>query len=292
MTRRHQRWGWMFVSPYLISLTVFSVIPLLVSLYLAFTRYDLVNPARWVGLQNFERTVKSLDNWKAFRNTWVYALFLESISISLACVLAVLLNQKVKGLGLFRVIYYIPILTPSTAVTIVWSRLYNPKNGAFNVILGFLGLGPLMFTYSQNWLEVVISVAIMGIWKGVGGSTVYLIGALQAISEDVLEAADIDGASASRKFFKITLPLLTPTIFYLMITGISGALQAFDVFYLLTQGTGSDLHVVNSLVYKMMWGSASEVGGASALGWVSFIFIALITYAQKKFEKKWVHYDA
>lgn len=292
MTRRHQNWGWFFVSPYILHILIFTLTPLLISLYFAFTRYDLVNPPRWVGLQNFSRVIKSDQTWEAFRNVWVYAFMLESINISLACVLAVLLNQKIKTLSLFRVIYYIPTLTPMTAVTIVWGRLYSPKGGVLNTILGFIGLGPFMFTYSEHWLEIIAATVIMCVWKGVGGATIYLIAGLQAISEDVMEAADIDGASAAKKFFRITLPLLTPTIFYLLITGISGALQTFEVFYLLTQGTGHDMYVVNSLIYKMMWGASSEVGQASALGWTSFIFIAIVTYAQKKYEKKWVHYDA
>ena len=271
---------------------MFTVLPLIISIYLAFTRYDLVHSPKWVGLQNFTRVIGSEQTWEAFRNVWMYAFMFESLNISLACFLAVLLNQKIKILSLFRVIYYIPTLTPMTAVTIVWGRLYNPKGGALNMLLGFIGLGPFLFTYSDNVFEVILSIVIMCLWKGVGGTTIYLIAALQSISEDVMEAADIDGASSVKKFFKITLPLLTPTIFYLLITGISGALQTFEVFYLLTQGTGNDLHVVNSLIYKYMWSANSDVGQAAALGWTSFIFIAIVTYLQKKYEKKWVHYDA
>ncbi len=287
------RWGWLFVSPYIFSLVCFTMVPLVISIYFSFTTYDMMKPARWVGLRNYISVIFREDStWPAFRNVWVYAFLLESINISLACVLAVLLNQKVKGLSVFRVIYYIPGLTPTTAVSLIWSRIYNPRGGALNVILGFIGLGPFAFNYSGNWFEVIVAIVIMTIWKGVGGGTIYLIAGLQAISTDVMEAADIDGAGSVKKFFRITIPLLTPTIFFLMITGISGALQVFESFYLLVQNTGADVNTVNSLLYSWMWGMNPRVGLAAALGWVSFIFVALITWLQKKYEKKWVHYDA
>ena len=286
------RWGWLFVSPYVLGLILWTLIPLVISIYFSFTRYDMMSPARWVGLRNFKLVIGERATWIAFRNVWVYAIILESLNISLACVLAVLLNQKVKGLSAFRVIYYIPGLTPTAAVALVWSRLYNPNGGAFNTILGFLGLGPFMFTFSLNWFEVILSVILMTLWKGVGGATIYLIAGLQAISTDVMEAADIDGATPVKKFFRITIPLLTPTIFFLMITGISGALQVFESFYLILENTGAETHVVNSMIYGRMWGHNPDVGFAAALGWVSFIFVAIVTYLQKKYEKKWVHYDA
>lgn len=286
------RWGWLFVSPYVFSLLCFTLVPLIISIYFSFTTYDMMRPARWIGLRNYISTVTKKETWLAFRNVWVYALLLESLNISLACVLAVLLNQKVKGLSAFRVIYYIPGLTPTTAVSLVWSRMYNPNGGVFNVILGFIGLGPFAFTYSNNWFEVIVAIVLMTLWKGVGGATIYLIAGLQAISTDIIEAADIDGASATKKFFRITVPLLTPTIFFLMITGISGALQVFESFYVLTEDTGADTYVVNSRIYSLMWGANPRVGEAAALGWVSFIFVALVTWLQRKYEKKWVHYDA
>ncbi len=292
MTRKHMRWGWLFVSPYIISLLCFTLIPLLISIFFSFTRYDMLNPPKWVGLQNYVRTITDPKIWTSFRNVWVYAIMLESVQISLACVLAVLLNQKVKGLSAFRIIYYIPGLTPTTAVSLVWARMYNPNGGVLNTILGFVGLGPFLFTYSANWVEVIAAIVLMTLWKGVGHTTIYLIAGLQAISDDIIEAADIDGASAVRKFFKITVPLLTPTIFFLMITGISSALQVFESFYMLAENTGADVSVVNSKIYQLMWTGTSQVGLAAALGWVSFIFVALVTWLQKKYEKKWVHYDA
>jgi len=292
MTRKHMRWGWLFVSPYIISLLCFTLIPLVISIYFSFTRYDMLNPPKWVGLQNYVRTITDPKTWTSFRNVWVYAIMLETVQISLACVLAVLLNQKVKGLSVFRVIYYIPGLTPTTAVSLVWARMFNPNGGVLNTILGFIGLGPFLFTYSANWVEVIAAVVLMTLWTGVGGSPIYLIAGLQAISNDIIEAADIDGASAARKFFKITVPLLTPTIFFLMITGISAALQVFESFFMLAENTGADVSVINGKIYQLMWSGTSQVGLAACLGWVSFIFVALVTWLQKKYEKKWVHYDA
>ena len=292
MTKKHMRWGWFFVSPYIFSLVVFTGIGLVVAIYYAFTRYDLIQPPEWVGLQNFSRLIVRKDTWKAFRNVWVYTLLSLCVGTPTSLVFAVLLNQKIKGLSAFRVIYYIPGLTPTTATTLVWARLFNPKGGVFNRILGFVGLGPFDFNFSTNWFEFIVSIIIMGLWAGLGSGTIYYIAGLQSISKDLIEAADIDGASRVRKFFKITLPLLSPTIFFCMIIGVSSSLQVFEQFYLLQQDTGVEIHVVNSLIYSLMWGSRSVVGEASALGWLSFIFIALVTWLQKKYEKKWVYYEA
>ncbi|MDD6308969.1 MAG: sugar ABC transporter permease [Clostridia bacterium] len=291
MTKRHMRWGWVFVSPYFIGAICFTLIPLLVSVFIAFTRYDLLNPPKWVGFQNFIRVLSDIQIFNAFRNVWIYAILLEGLQLPLACVLAVLLNQKIRGLSIFRVIYYIPGLTPTTAVALIWARLYNPNGGVFNRILGFIGLGPFMFTFSPNYFEVIVAIVIMTLWKGVGGATIYLIAGLQAINKDVIEAADIDGAGAWKKFTRITVPLLTPTIFFMLITGISGALQVFESFFVLAEDTGADVGVVNTKIYSYMWSGTSQAGLASALGWTSFVIVALVTWGQKKFEKKWVHYD-
>ncbi len=291
MTKKHMRWGWVFVSPYIFNLVVFTGLALVVAIYYAFTRYDLINPPEWIGLQNFARLIKQKGVWQAFRNVWVYAILSIAVGTPTCLFFAVLLNQKIKCLSAFRVIYYIPGLTPTTATTLVWARLFNPKGGVFNKILGFVGLGPFMFNFSTNWFEFIVSVIIMGLWAGIGSGTIYYIAGLQSISKDLMEAADIDGAGRARKFFKITLPLLSPTIFFCLIINVSSALQVFEQFYLLQEDTGVEIHVVNSLIYSYMWGSNSNVGEAAALGWMSFIFIALVTWLQKKYEKKWVYYE-
>ncbi len=293
MTRKHQRWGWLFVSPYIVSLLFFTLVPLVISIFLSFTRYDMLNPPKWVGLQNYiKATIASEAVWKSFRNVWVFGIVYETFNISLGCVLAALLNQKIWGLSAFRLIYYVPGLTPTAASALVFNRLYNPKKGTLNMILGYIGLGPFKWNYSMNWFEVVVSIIIMQLWRGIGGSAIFLIAGMQNISNDVIEAADIDGAGPIRKFFKITIPLLTPTIFFLVITGIAGALQVFEPFFLLAKETGADVGVINTQIYGLMWMGTSQVGRAAALGWFSFIFVALVTYLQKKYEKKWVHYDA
>ncbi len=292
MTKKHMRWGWLFVSPYLFHLVALTFLPLIISLYFSFVRYDLMSPPRWVGLQNFAITLADENTWYAFRNVTVYAVLLEAIKISAGCIMGVLLNQKVKGLSLFRNLYQLPGLTPNTAIALIWARMFNPNGGVLNIILGFVGLGPFSFNYSSFWFEVIFSVVIMTAWQSVGSTAIYIIAALQGVSADVMEAADIDGANSFHKFFRITLPLITPTIFFLMIIGFSGSLQTFETFYILGEATGANTEVINSMVYSLMWGNTAQVGRASALGWVAFVYIGIITFLQKKFEKKWVHYDA
>lgn len=292
MTGKHAKWGWMFVSPYIFSLLAFTLIPLIVSIYLSFCRYDMFRPPVWRGLKNFTDVLTNEQTWEAFRNTWLFAVMHVSLDISISCVLAVLLNQKIKGIGIYRVIYFLPVLTPMTACAMVWNILYQPtEEGIFNILLGFVGIGPLQFNNSTNVYEIIFSVMLVTLWKGMGSTTVYLLAGLQGINSDVMEAAEIDGANAVQKFFKITIPLVTPTIFFLLITGMAGALGVFEQFFVLTETSATRVDVINGLIYNWVWRSEGKIGLASALGWISFVFVAALTIAQKVGEKRWVHYE-
>jgi len=282
-------WGWLFVSPYVIGLLIFTLFPLVFSIYISFTEYNIFNPPKWIGMQNFVKAWNDPNVWIGFRNVFTYAAILESCQLFLACIFATMLNQKIKGMAVFRIMYFVPVLTPMVAVAFIWTAMYNPMYGILNYMFSFIGLGPFKYTFSDNWFDVVSAIAIMNVWKGVGYTTIYLLAGLQNISSDVMEAADIDGAGKFAKFFKITLPLLTPTIFFLLMVGVIGAMQVFDAFYVMQEGTGANTTVIGTLIYNNAF-LYSKVGLASAIGWISFVVVAILTYIQKVMEKRWVHY--
>ena len=289
MTQKHMRWGWFFVTPYVIGFLIFTLFPVLFSMYISFTDYNLFNPPTWVGMKNFINVIKSPDIWIGLRNIFTYAIIMQFLQIAVGCIFAALLNQKIKGLSMFRILFFLPALTPMAAVCFVWIAMYNPSYGVLNYLLSLINLGPFNYTFSSNWFEAVASIAVMQAWKGVGYTTLYLLAGLQGISEDVMEAATVDGAGPVRKFFKITIPLLSPTIFFLLMVGIIQSMQIFDPFFLMQQGTGADTTVIGTLIYNNAF-VYSKVGLAAAIGWVSFVVIALLTLVQKKMEKRWVFY--
>lgn len=293
MLKKDMKWGAVFLAPYIIGLLIFSIIPVIFLVYFSFTEYNLFNPPEFVGLKNYINVLTDVDTWRAFRNVGLYALVYIPLNVFFACVLAVALNQKIKGMNIFRVIYFIPSLLPWVAVSLVFITLFNPLYGSVNYLFSFLGIGPFEFTFSQSWVEVVASIAVIAVWKGVGYASLYALAGLQNISDDVLEAAEIDGAGTITKFFRIIIPLMTPTIFMLIIFGLSNSLSVFDSF-LVMLGTGgvtsSEFTVINMLIYNNAF-QYNKIGTASALCWVAFAAVLIVTVIQKKTEKRWVHYE-
>ena len=293
MLKKDLKWGAVFLAPFTLGLIVFSIIPILCLIWFSFTEYNLFNPPKFVGLQNYAKVLTSIDTWRALRNVGLYALVYIPLNVFFACVLAVALNQKIKGMKLLKIIYFIPSLLPWVAVSLIFLSLFNPSYGLINQFLKLLGAAPLQFTYSRSWIEVVSSIAVVAVWKGVGYASLYALAGLQNINEDVLEAASIDGAGTLTKFFRIIMPLMTPTIFMLIIFGLSNSLSVFDSF-LVMLGTGgvtsSEFTVVNMLIYNNAF-QFNKIGIASAVCWVAFAFVIGITFIQTKTEKRWVYYD-
>ncbi len=289
MTQKHQNWGWFFVAPYVVGLMLFTMIPMLFSAYISFTDYNLFNAPEWVGIKNYANALKSSLTWESFRNIFVYAIVMQAVQIFFGCVLANLLNQKLRGSSFFRVLYFVPALTPVVASCFVWSSLYNPTYGVLNQVLGVFGFDGFKYCYSPNWLEAVTSIGVMQGWKGIGYTTVYLLAGLQGISDDIMEAADIDGATGITKFFRITVPLVSPTIFFLMVVGMINSMQVFDPFYLMQADTGANTSVIGMLIYDNAF-QFGKAGYASAIGWITFVVVATMTYLQKKMEARWVFY--
>lgn len=284
-------WGYALVAPTIIGLIILNIIPIFDTLYLSFFKSgDFGKGNIFVGLDNYKRMIADSQVWYAVGNTLKYTIIVVPFTIIIALLLAVLLNSKIKGKGLYRTIYFIPMVAAPAAITMVWKWLYNNQFGLINYMLSKIGIGPV------NWIDdpkvALISIAIIGIWSTVGYSMVLLIAGLQEIPKDYYEASSIDGATPFRQFFNITLPLVSPTLFFVMVTSIIQGMQVFDVIYMMIDVTSPAYNKTVSLVYLFYNNSFkySDKGYGSAIVMLLLAIIMIITVFQMKAQKKWVNY--
>lgn len=287
--RREALWGYAMVAPLLIGLAIFFYLGLGASLYLSFTEWDVLTAPQWVGLDNFQRFWETPIYLKTFWNTLRFALLLVPLGMLASLGMALALNQNIRLRGIYRVLFFLPVLTMPVAIAVVWKWIYAPDFGLLNQVLAFFG-GPRV-----KWLGdpnlAMISLVIMSIWMGSGyGMVIYLAG-LQNISRSYYEAAQVDGASGWQQFTNITLPLLTPTIFFSLVTSTISAFQVFDIVYVMTKGGPMDS--TRTLVYTIYDDGFRffRMGMASATAWVLFAIILAITVVQLWGQRRWVHYD-
>jgi multiple sugar transport system permease protein len=308
--RKESLSAYLFLTPWLIGLLGFTVGPMIYSFLLSFAQSDIIQTPKWRGLKNYADAFGASGNDTmliSLRVTLVYAAMSIPLGLIAALSLALLLNQKVKGVPLWRALYYIPSLASGVAISLIWMKVFNPESGLLNGLIygpsgtrNLLGLGSLLSHLAGtpdkpiNWLgnshTVLPAFVIMGLW-GAGGGTIIFLAGLQGISQTYYEAATIDGAGIMRRFRHVTLPLLTPTIFFSLITGVIGVLQAFTQAFVMTDG-GPDratmFFVLN--LYKEAFGHL-HMGFASALAWILFAIILFITVVQLQLAKRWVFYE-
>ncbi|OQX59780.1 ABC transporter permease, partial [candidate division KSB1 bacterium 4484_219] len=222
--------GYLAISPWIIGFLVFVFGPIVASLVLSFHKWNLLKPAQWVGLTNYQSMVSDPLFWQSLKVTFIYAVVSVPLGLVTALLVALLLNQKIKGLAFFRTVFYLPSVMPTVAVSLIWMWMYNPKFGILNFLIkkagGLLGLnleGP-EWLYSTTW--VLPALILMSFW-GIGGGMLIFLAGLKNIPEQLYEAALVDGAGAWQRFRKITIPMLSPTIFFLLVTGTIGAFQVF-----------------------------------------------------------------
>lgn len=287
-------WGYLFTLPYIINVAVFFIFPFLFSLYLTFNQWDFFNPPHWIGLGNWKEVLSQASFWISMRNIFFFALVFVPLQTFLALVLSYLLNLSIKGKVLFRLFYFLPVITPWIAGGLLWVWLYNSEFGLLNWLLGWFHLGPFQWNNSDNWLVVMGSIALVNVWKGVGYSMVLLLAGMQNVSKELLEAARIDGASGKDQFFKIILPLVSPMIYLVLILATISAFQAFDVFLIMLDPATINIPDRNMIPNLLIYRNAfvySKMGTASTMAWALFVVILLITLVQKRLEKRWVHYE-
>ncbi|WP_241680139.1 carbohydrate ABC transporter permease [Metabacillus mangrovi] len=283
--------GYLFISPWLFGLIFLTAGPLLFSLAASFTNYNITSTFDFVGLKNYTRMfMEDQLFWTSLWNTLYFVLFSVPLTTAGAVLLAVLLNQPVPGMRIFRTVYYLPAVLSGVAVYFLWMQLLAPSSGLVNIGLGWLGIEGPAWLFDPDWTKPAL--ILMKLW-GTGGGMLLYLAIMQNVSPHLYEAAELDGAGPVRKFFHITLPLITPVILFDLVTSTIGAFQIFQEAYVMSEnGDGSP---ANSLLFYNlhMWRNAFEyfnMGYASGMAWVLFLIISVLTFLHMKFSKRWVHY--
>lgn len=289
--RRLEEWtAWLFITPVILGVLIFQLYPTLFSLYISFTRWNLLSPAKWIGFKNYIELFTT-DRFfpKAATNSLLYGLGTVAAGIGLGILFAVLLNQNIRGKFLYRAVYFVPVVAPTVAVALLWAWLYDSQFGIINGLLRLIDIKGPNWLGSTQW--ALPSVIIQAIWTGLGFNIIIFLAGLQGISSEYYEAAEIDGASPFQKFFNITLPLLSPTTFFVLVTGVIGAFQVFDVPFVMTGGgpANATLTVV-MYVYQNAF-RIQKMGLAAAVSYIIFIVILILTFINFRVSKKWVFYE-
>ena len=289
MSTHEAIWGYIFLSPWILGMIFFTGGPIIASLILAFCRWDLITPPELVGLDNFIKIMSDPKFWKSLYNTFYYTIFAVPLGIIGSIIVALLMNQKWRSVRLLRTIYYLPSVTAGVASAIIWMWLFNPDFGLINYFLGKLGIKGPLWLASEEWSKPAL--IIMSLW-GVGGNMIIYLAGLQGVPSQLYEAAEIDGANLFQKFINVTLPMLTPVIFFNLIMSIVWSFQIFTQVYVMTQGQGgpADSTLVLVLYIYQKAFKFHQMGYASALSWILFIIILIATLIQFKFSK-WVYYE-
>ncbi|MBN1688860.1 MAG: sugar ABC transporter permease [Candidatus Omnitrophica bacterium] len=284
-----------FLMPNFVGFLIFTSVPVFASLVLSFMEWDLLSPPRWVGIKNFIGLVKDPFFWKYCWNT-VYLMLAIPISMAGSLILALILNQKLKGIVFFRTVYFLPTISSGVAIFILWKLIYNPEFGVLNNMIA--GFGDLLNLNLKGpyWLQDEVwakpALIIMSVWQTVGGYNMILyLAALQGVPRDLYDAAEVDGANGWQKFWAVTWPQISPTTFFIAIMSVIGGFQAgFDPAYIMTGGgpNGSTTTIIYYLYNEAFeWG---HMGYAAAIAWVLFIIVFSFTLIQWRFFGRTVHY--
>lgn len=292
--RQKKDWiaGYFFIAPVTIGLFIFYVIPFIQNFWFSFNDVNKFNMATFVGLENYKQLFQEPDLILSLKNTVLYAVITVPIGLALSLLIASLLNAKIKGTSFYRTIYFLPSVTMAAAVALVWKLIFHGEFGILNEVLQAFGIK------GQSWLTnphtALFCVMIVAIWGSVGYNMIILLAGMQGISKSYYEAAAIDGANPRQAFFKITLPLLSPTVFFVTITGLIGAFQVFDTLYMMIDidknPAFNAVKTMNVLFYQNAFVYGYK-GYAAAISIFMFVIIMAITVVQLVAQKKWVNYD-
>ncbi|MCD6318741.1 sugar ABC transporter permease [Candidatus Aerophobetes bacterium] len=287
------RWGktlkpYLYVSHTLIGLLIFVFGPVAIAFLLSFTKWDLIRAPVWIGWNNYKDILNSTLFWKVIKNTFYFTLVSVSLGIIVSLSLAIMVNQKLRGISFFRLIYFLPVVAPMVAVSLVWKWLYNVNFGLINYFLNLIGIqGP-------NWLNdtrwAMPAIIVMSIWKMAGYNMIIFLAGLQNIPVELYEAASIDGANRWRQFWCLTIPLLSPTIFFALIILFISSFQVFEQTFVMTGG-GPYYTTLTLPLYiyqkSFLW---FQIGYGAALSFIFFIIVLIVILIQFGLENKWVFY--
>lgn len=281
--------GFLFASPWLIGFILFTAYPIVSSIYFSLTDYDILSEPMWVGLSNYIEMFKwDPAFWRSLWNTFYYVVFAVPLGMIIGLLIALILNADIKGIAVYRTMYYMPSIVPIVASSILWSWMFNPNYGLLTLAVEALGLKAPAWLGDPRWAKA--SLIIMSLWGAGSGMIIYLAG-LKNIPKTYYEAAQLDGAGSWTIFWRITIPLLTPTLFFQLIMGIIGSFQVFTQAFIMTDGGPNDATLFYVLhLYRnafQFW----RMGYASAMAWVLFAIIMAFTAVNWLSSKYWVHYD-
>jgi multiple sugar transport system permease protein len=289
--RREALWFYLFVSPWIVGFLVFLLGPMVASIYLSFTDWDSFTTPNWVGLDNYRQLLtEDPVFWTALRNTVYYALVSVPLGLLLGLWLANLLNKQVRARKLFRTLIYLPTLVPLVAAAMVFKMVLMPS-GPVNDLLGLAGIPGPAWLLDPTWVKPAL--ILLSVW-GVGSATVLLLAAMKGIPKELYEAAEVDGASPMRQFWSITVPQLTPIIFFNLVMGLIGAFQVFSQVYVLTRGAASAPEDASVMMVPFLFDQAFafyHMGYASAISWLLFLVILGFTLIAFRTARRWVFYE-
>jgi multiple sugar transport system permease protein len=288
-TRGQALWGYLLIAPMMLGFILFFRLALIASLVLSFTDWDVLSAPNWVGLSNYARLPDDPDFRTAMVHTAALTIPNVVLRLILSLAIALALNSQIRFRAFYRTIFFLPVLTMPVAVGTIWKWLFDPSFGPINIALGRFGLP------QPEWLNhpetALIAVVIVLLWSGVGYDMVIYLAGLQGIPREYYEAAQIDGAGGWRQFRDITLPMLTPTTFFLMVVAIVGSLQVFDLVYVMTR-VGSSTNRFPTIVYYIYEEGFQKfnMGYATTVAWVLLLIILVFTLLQFRLQRRWVHY--
>lgn len=291
LRRREALEGYLYISPWIIGFILFSAGPMLGSLVLSLTKYNIISEPEFVGLQNYEYAFKFDELfWGSLWRTIEYSVGNVTIGVTLSLLAALLLNQKLRATVLFRTFFFLPSLTPVVAAALLWQWIYQPDVGLLNTFLRGIGIEGPGWIKSPEW--ALPSLVIIALWSGIGGGRMIIfLAGLQGVPQELYEAAHLDGANFWHRFRHVTLPMVSPTVFFNMVLGIIGSFSVFSVAFIATDGGPAYatwfyvLHLYQAAFRNF------EMGYASALAWVFFAILLVLTFIQLRLSKAWVHYE-
>jgi multiple sugar transport system permease protein len=280
---------YLYVAPVLVGVVLVTGGAIIASFLLGFTDWDLVRSPQWIGLRNYSAMFRSDLFWKVLGNTFYYVLLAVPLSIAGSLSLALLVHRRVRGLTFFRTVYFFPVVTSMVAVAMIWSWLYNPEFGLINYLLKTIfGIEGPRWLVSTSW--AMPAIALMTVWKGLGYNMLILLAGLQGVPTALHEAAVIDGAGPVRRFFRITLPMLSPTLFFVVVITLIGSFQVFEQTYVLTQGGPANTTLTLSFFVYQNAFRFFKMGYATSMAYVLFAVTLVATVLQFRLQKRWVHY--
>ncbi len=293
LTEKHREAfaGYLFILPIYFGFIVFILGPIFGAAGISLTKFDILDGSEFIGFKNYLTMLSDSRLRTVYGNTIVFTVFAVSLNAGIGLLLAVLLNRRLPAIvrNLYRSIFFFPLLVAHTYIAVIWQYLYQKDTGIINYYLGFIGIDPIPWLSSIQW--VMPSIIIMDVWKNVGFAMLIFLAGLQNIPKVYYEAAEIDGANEWKRFSRITLPLLSPTIFFILIIFMIGALQVFDSIIVLTNGgPGDSSRSIVMYIYELAF-QRFDMGYASAISMTLFVIIMILTLIQFSLSRRWVHYE-